>query len=1172
MLADAGIKFLLTQESLLSRIPADSTQAICLDRMKWARLEEAAPDDTRVCPENLAYVIYTSGSTGRPKGVCVEHRNIVNYVLGISDRLRLEPGMNHATVSTIAADLGNTVLFPALASGGCLHIISQERVKNQGMLSDYFDREKIDILKIVPSHLAALQGGRNPERVMPRRRLILGGEPSRLEWVDMIRRLTPGCEIHNHYGPTETTVGALTYHLGLQMPVTQSGMLPLGKPLPNTRVYILDSKGQPVGFGVQGELCIGGLGVARGYLNRSALTAAQFIPDPYDPESGRRMYRTGDIARYLPDGSIEFWGREDQQVKIHGYRVEPGEVENVLRDHHGIRDAVVLAQDDDDVVGKRLVAFIVPNKRKQPLWRHPSLHVLPDGTAVAHLNRNETDYIFNEVFKLQAYLRHGITVNAGDCIVDAGANIGLFTVFASRLAQDLRIFSFEPNPFAFECLKANAEAWGAAVRCLPVGLSRENGTAQLTFFEGMSLFSGFYADPTKEREVIRNYIFNQQAATLDHASLSDAIEVLIDDRLHTKTVMAQLRTLSSIISEERIEHIDLLKINVEKSELDVLLGLYYNDWIKVRQIVVEVDLKQNLAPISAMLEEQGFEYVIEQDPLLRNTELYYIYAIRPSAEGPCLQRHQGKADHIRSLAPINDDILTPVTVHRYLKRRLPPFMIPKEVILIEAIPLTANGKVDRAALSALLPTMGRAAVDTAAPRTDVEAALGGIWADLLKLDTVDIHESFFDLGGHSLLAIRAISRIRESLDVDIPFQVLFENPTIAGLSKILAEIKGPHKQMKNDNKDPNKTKRYEIRRFTNDLIPAVKAFNDRLAAGGADKEFRFPEDPIPEWLPPTDQNRIYQEYYVVLDGGIVRGCYMLKRQEFSFHGEVRSVDFCHWPVSEGIVDTKYAWVYPTIINAVLEAQPLQYGLAMKDPVPGLLAGLGWSIGIVPFYFKVNRARAFFKNIQPLRQKPFLRLIMDVLAISSVGAVGLKSVQALRSKRGEPGERASKIDSFAGWADSLWARCKDRYAMIAVRDSETLGILYPPGSKFLCYKVTRGEAVLGLAISLDTTMRNNRNFGNMRVGSIVDCLATPEDASVVIRAATRALEDRGVDIIVSNQSHRSWTTALRDAGFLRGPSNFYFGASAELIKLLDPMQPMTVQLHMTRGDGDGPINL
>jgi amino acid adenylation domain-containing protein len=312
MVSDSGARVVLTKE------------------FDWQG-ESAHGPAPAVEPRHLAYVIYTSGSTGKPKGVCIEHRNIVNYVLGVIERLELEPGMSYATVSTIAADLGNTVIFPALASGGCLHVISQARAENGGLLAEYFEREKIDVLKVVPSHFAAL----NPERVMPRQRLVLGGEASRLDWIERLRAAAPACRIYNHYGPTETTVGVLTFHVNGALPATQTGTLPLGKPLPNCEVEIRD-----------GEICIGGACVARGYLNRPELTAGKFAGG---------VYRTGDRGRALPDGSIEFCGRVDHQVKVHGYRVELGEIEAALRAHENIRDAVVLARDGE------LVAFVAPD-------------------------------------------------------------------------------------------------------------------------------------------------------------------------------------------------------------------------------------------------------------------------------------------------------------------------------------------------------------------------------------------------------------------------------------------------------------------------------------------------------------------------------------------------------------------------------------------------------------------------------------------------------------------------------------------------------------------------------------------------------------------------------------------------------------------------------------------
>jgi amino acid adenylation domain-containing protein/FkbM family methyltransferase len=783
LLGDAGIRLLLTESHLLSNLPGAGEQTVCLDTFDWNASEQPAAAGPAVCPCNLAYVIYTSGSTGQPKGVGIEHRNIVNYVRGVSERLQLEDGMSYATVTTVAADLGNTVIFPALANGGTLHVISRERAKSQAMLSEYFSRERVDVLKIVPSHLAALQSGKHPEQIMPRRRLILGGESSRREWIDRLRDLAPACEIFNHYGPTETTVGVLTYRVDRDLPHTDSRTLPLGTPLPDSCVHVLDEAGQPVPPGVMGELCIGGRGVARGYLNRSELTAEKFVPDPFNAEPGARMYRTGDLARYLPDGNLEFCGRIDYQIKLHGNRIEPGEIEAALREQSGVRDALVVAADDGSG-GKQLVAYVVPAQREQPLWHSSSVRVLPDGSSVCHLNRNETDYIYNEIFVLQSYLRHGITIRDGDCIVDAGANIGLFTVFANRLAQDLRVLAFEPNPAAFACLKANADAWGTHVTCLPVGLSHSDGLAELTFFEGLSLLSGFHADAATEREVVRTYVFNQQSELLDDDHSAADLGALIDDRMHATSVSARLRRLSAVLAEEGVERIDLLKINVEKSELDVLLGLDANDWLKIRQLVIEVDRLVNLGPIISLLKTHGYDVVVEQDPLLNRTELYYVYAIRPSAKQPGLNRDQAPNAHVRQV-PAGKDVLTPATLRTSLKARLPQYMVPSAFVLMEKFPLTANGKIDRAALPAFSINGAQPSREVRGPRTDTEKAVAAIWAELLGIPSVGIDEDFFDLGGQSLVAIKVVARLSDMFAIDLPLRNLFERPSVAGLSEII---------------------------------------------------------------------------------------------------------------------------------------------------------------------------------------------------------------------------------------------------------------------------------------------------------------------------------------------------------------------------------------------------
>lgn len=304
---------------------------------------------------NLMYVIYTSGSSGVPKGVAVEHRQLINYLHGVQEKLNLPAGASYAMVSTFAADLGNTAIFPALANGGPLHIMSQEHISDPEAVATYFDEHQIDCLKIVPGHLAALLSCSHPARVLPRRVLVVGGESSPREGAIQVQELKPDLRIINHYGPTETTVGVLTWEL------TQDGQwtntLPLGRPLRNTRAYVLDANLLPVPIGVPGELYVGGDNVTRGYLNQPDLTAERFIPDPFSTEPGERLYKTGDMVCFLNENTIEFLGRKDQQVKIRGYRIEPGEIEAQLELHPDVREAIVIPREDQPGE-KRLVAYV----------------------------------------------------------------------------------------------------------------------------------------------------------------------------------------------------------------------------------------------------------------------------------------------------------------------------------------------------------------------------------------------------------------------------------------------------------------------------------------------------------------------------------------------------------------------------------------------------------------------------------------------------------------------------------------------------------------------------------------------------------------------------------------------------------------------------------------------
>ncbi|MHC5857702.1 non-ribosomal peptide synthetase [Nostoc sp.] len=363
-LQDAQVSVLLTQQQLVANLPINVTQVICLDQ-DWdaiAQHKDGNPN-SETTVENLVYILYTSGSTGKSKGVAIEHRQLLNYLNAILDKLDLPPSTSFAIVSSFAADLGNTAIFPALCNGGCLHVVSQERASDPAALAAYFDLYPIDCLKIVPSHLAILLTSSHSEKILPRKRLILGGEIASWHLIEQLQQYLPACEIFNHYGPTETTVGVLTYLLEKQQTNHYSETVPIGRPLANTQVYVLDRQLQPVPLGVSGELYISGAGLARGYLNRPELSAAKFIPNPFSDTPKAKLYKTGDRVRYLSDGNLEFLGRIDNQVKVRGFRIEPEEIELALRQHPQVREVVVIVR-EDKLGDKRLVAYVVPRQNQ----------------------------------------------------------------------------------------------------------------------------------------------------------------------------------------------------------------------------------------------------------------------------------------------------------------------------------------------------------------------------------------------------------------------------------------------------------------------------------------------------------------------------------------------------------------------------------------------------------------------------------------------------------------------------------------------------------------------------------------------------------------------------------------------------------------------------------------
>ncbi len=375
VLADAGAGALV---SFSEQVLNSELTRIDLDTLS----RETVTTDLQNEPSELAYLLYTSGSTGKPKGVKISHRNLNNYTLAACEQMQLSDYQSFALTATLAADLGNTMLFSALASGACLHVLSQDQVTDANEFAKYISEHSVDVVKLVPSHLVALLSADKPEQVLPSKLLILGGEASDVQLVQKISNMSADLTIFNHYGPTETTVGVLTHKYDPQ--ADYGDTLPLDGVLANNRVIVLNEDGNLAASGEKGELYISGLNVAKGYLNNSKATETSFVELP--AFSGEMYYKTGDLARYIPGLGLELTGRSDHQLKIRGYRVELSEIEMVLRQLGGVKQAVVAPFGEASLV--KLCAYIVVDSESVKLdeIKHQLSERLPDYMLPHHIH------------------------------------------------------------------------------------------------------------------------------------------------------------------------------------------------------------------------------------------------------------------------------------------------------------------------------------------------------------------------------------------------------------------------------------------------------------------------------------------------------------------------------------------------------------------------------------------------------------------------------------------------------------------------------------------------------------------------------------------------------------------------------------------------------------------
>lgn len=794
ILKDAAAPILLTQQDVDTSWVEPETRVICLDTEAASlRRQSSANPPLHTTPDNLAYLIYTSGSAGQPKAVMIQHRSVVNLATALREAIyQGRPSPLRVSVNAPLAFDASVKQWIQLLSGHTLDIVPEEVRPDGAQLLAYLERHRLDVLDCTPAQLRLLlQAGMADQTELHLSLVLVGGEVfDEPTWAKLAS--SSGLTYFNVYGPTECTVDATVSRLGGEVATPT-----IGQPIANVQTYILDESLQPVPIGVGGNLYIAGEGVARGYLHRSELTAEKFIPHPFSQCPGQRLYHTGDRARYLPDGEIEFLGRSDHQVKLRGYRLELREIETVLAQHPAVQDAVVTVREEraEDL---RLIAYAVLDRSYAAKIHDHARYKLPNGMAILHQNKNETDYLYHEIFEKQIYLQHGIKLRDGACVFDVGANIGMFTLFVNQHCARARVYAFEPLQPIFESLRTNMELYAGNVKLFNLGLSDMRRREAFTYYPRYSMMSGVraYADADAEIEVIKSFMCNEQLnGAQGMSSLIEAADELLGDRFKTETYECQLKTLSEVIREEQIECIDLLKVDVQRAELDVLKGIEMEDWAKIEQVVMEVHDADDqpsagrVRMIETLLRHHGFTVLTEQDVLLRGTDRYNLYAHRGRADGNGHRCRNGTSVTASMPTQHSETQPQPVTaadLKGYLRERLPEYMVPSAVMLLDELPLTRNGKVNRAALPAPEPAGDNSGQEVVQPRTAFEDMLANIWCEVLGLEQVSVESNFFELGGHSLLATQLISRVRKIFQVELPLRTLFDRPTIAALAESVA--------------------------------------------------------------------------------------------------------------------------------------------------------------------------------------------------------------------------------------------------------------------------------------------------------------------------------------------------------------------------------------------------
>lgn len=738
--------------------------------------------------DSLAYIIYTSGSTGHPKGVMIGHEGLVNISFDHRDRLPISNEDNVLQFIPFSFDGSILDIFMTLLSGATLVLPNDKILGDKDLFSKFMADKNVSIASFTPSYLRFLSKDELPGVKI----IVSAGENIDFETVKYY--CDKGKVFYNGYGPTEATVNSTLYQIK-KSDLLSNNPIPIGKPSANKKIVILDDNMQLLPHGIIGEIYIWGNGLAKGYLNNPDLTSEKFIDNPF--EKNVKMYKTGDLGLWLPDGRIVYKGRKDSQIKIRGYRVELGEIENVIDTCEAIEKSVVLDRINKNGE-KELVAYYVPNKnvgytiekiidfKKEKGSDEINLFELPNGFTLFASTKSELKLIYDEIVEDNSYLRNGIYIPEGGCVLDVGANVGLFSIYINAIFENLNIYAFEPLPATFKYLKQNASLYNGNIKVFNYGLSDKEETATFSYYPHISAMSSRYIDKDLGMQTVKDFVLSSEEFNEQEIN-EETLNSLIEERLISEEFECELKTISQIIKDNSISKIDLLKIDVEQAELDVINGIKDEDWVIIEQIIIEVhDIEGRLNIITERLNKFGFNIEIEQCKYLSKTNMYNIFARKSTASNnPIDLKYSFSINngYLYGLNAFQDNLKD------YLIERVPSYMIPTYFKEIKEFPLI-NGKINR---KVLVENNSLLQVETEyfPPVNELAHALVKIWKYVLNVEDIriGIKDNFFNIGGNSLSAMRVVSKIHEQLGIEIDLSEFFKNPTIEFLSNLIEKEK-----------------------------------------------------------------------------------------------------------------------------------------------------------------------------------------------------------------------------------------------------------------------------------------------------------------------------------------------------------------------------------------------